>query len=77
MSVEGTPWALMASRGTYDAPRKHEDGDPQRRPHEFEDNVARHFKNGVREEEDLKKGVVSTQADVRNNAMLTVRAMLY
>ncbi len=66
MSVEGTPWA---SRWTYDAPRKHENGDPQRRPHEFEYDIAGHFKDAVREEEDLKKGAISIGAEVRDHAL--------
>ena len=40
------------ARLTYNAPAKHHNRNPRRRPHELKHDVARHFKQGVSEEED-------------------------
>lgn len=44
--------------GHHNSPRYHEDADPPAGPHQFENNVARDFKNGIREEEDRQGKIV-------------------
>ena len=40
------------------APRDHQEADPQRRPHQFEDDVTGYLKDGIREEKYSERNVV-------------------